>query len=558
MFNPRGRLSALSLVLIFVLSFTFSVHGADENAAVPTKTSSSGDVLAKVGEEVITRELLESEIEKFVATSNPNAKKFLETQEGKKQFLQQMVEILLMDMEAKSLKLAENQDLQGEIKDVTIALISQQYIGDMLKDVKSSKKEIEDYYAANKDRFTEPEKYHIHQMTFKDDKSAEKAKKDLESGKSFQDLARDQSCDTFKSGGGDRGFVSVDDLPPQLAQAIAGLKQDQVSDLVKVADDQILLVKFSELQPGKVQSLESVNDQIDRDLANDKRRSVYDEQLEGLKKKFGFTLNKDSFSVLKKEELTPSDLETVIFTIGSQPFKIESMAPELERIPAFIRPHIFSGSGLDDFVKQAYSRELVKLHVTENFAELTGKYPDATKDAEKRVSLKKILDDNIGSKVTLTDQELKDYYTKNLDQFKQPESVKAHHILVKEEAEAKALLEKLGKGEKFEELAKTESICPSGKQGGDLGAFNKGQMVKEFDDAAQTAEIGKVVGPVKTQFGYHLIRVDERQPAQTLSFESVQDQLKEQLLPKKQQKAYQDYIETLKKKYPLVDNTEKL
>ncbi len=66
-------------------------------------------------------------------------------------------------------------------------------------------------------------------------------------------------------------------------------------------------------------------------------------------------------------------------------------------------------------------------------------------------------------------------------------------------------------GEKvFEDAAKEFSTCPSGQRGGDLGEFGKGQMVKEFEDAAFAAEIGHVVGPVKTQFGYHLIKVEEK------------------------------------------------
>ncbi len=88
-----------------------------------------------------------------------------------------------------------------------------------------------------------------------------------------------------------------------------------------------------------------------------------------------------------------------------------------------------------------------------------------------------------------------------------PNQVKASHILVSSEAQARQLLEQVNTGASFGELAKKFSTCPSGKSGGDLGFFGRGQMVKEFEEAAFGAASGQTVGPVKTQFGYHLIQV---------------------------------------------------
>ncbi len=89
-------------------------------------------------------------------------------------------------------------------------------------------------------------------------------------------------------------------------------------------------------------------------------------------------------------------------------------------------------------------------------------------------------------------------------------SVKASHILVASEKDANNIIARLNKGENFADLAKRFSKCPSGKKGGDLGWFRPGDMVPEFDQAAFSAEKGAVVGPVKTQFGYHLILVTDQ------------------------------------------------
>ena len=86
----------------------------------------------------------------------------------------------------------------------------------------------------------------------------------------------------------------------------------------------------------------------------------------------------------------------------------------------------------------------------------------------------------------------------------------ARHILVPTEEACEELKNKIEAGTDFATVAKDHSECPSGKQGGDLGEFSQGQMVKEFDEVVFNAEIGKVHGPIKTQFGYHLIEITNR------------------------------------------------
>lgn len=89
--------------------------------------------------------------------------------------------------------------------------------------------------------------------------------------------------------------------------------------------------------------------------------------------------------------------------------------------------------------------------------------------------------------------------------------VRASHILVQTEEEAVSLREEILAGASFEDLAAANSLCPSGARGGDLGFFGKGQMVKEFEDAAFNLKVGELSEPVKTDFGYHLIMVTDKQ-----------------------------------------------
>ena len=126
----------------------------------------------------------------------------------------------------------------------------------------------------------------------------------------------------------------------------------------------------------------------------------------------------------------------------------------------------------------------------------------------------------------------------------------AKHILTDSEEKCQSILEAIQNGEKqFEEAAKESSTCPSGAKGGDLGEFGKGQMVKEFEDAAFAAEIGQVVGPVKTQFGYHLIKVEKKNEETVASFEEVAENIKRNLMQQKQNDAYTKKVNELKEKY---------
>ena len=171
-------------------------------------------------------------------------------------------------------------------------------------------------------------------------------------------------------------------------------------------------------------------------------------------------------------------------------------------------------------------------------------------EAARTEILAQIAVSNVMKEIKVSEEELKAFYDANADKFEKGATVSAKHILVKEEDECNAILAAINAGEKtFEDAAKESSTCPSGQQGGSLGEFGKGQMVKEFEDAAFNAEIGTVVGPVKTQFGYHLILVDAKNEASVMAFDEVRGQIYNQLFSQKQNEAYDAKIAALKEKY---------
>lgn len=152
--------------------------------------------------------------------------------------------------------------------------------------------------------------------------------------------------------------------------------------------------------------------------------------------------------------------------------------------------------------------------------------------------------------VKVTEEEMKAFYEQNHAQFTKGETAHAKHILVDSEETCQKILEEIKSGAKsFEDAATEYSSCPSGQRGGDLGDFGRGQMVKEFDEAAFGGPVGEILGPVKTQFGYHLILVENRTEATEASFEEVEETIRRNLLKQKQNQVYSAKVDELRARY---------
>lgn len=157
------------------------------------------------------------------------------------------------------------------------------------------------------------------------------------------------------------------------------------------------------------------------------------------------------------------------------------------------------------------------------------------------------------SAVKVSEEDVKKYYEDNLDKFKQGETVNADHILVDSEEKALEILEKIESGEmSFGDAAKEFSSCPSGQRGGNLGDFGRGQMVPEFDKAVFELAEGEITKtPVKTQFGYHLIKLNSKSDSTVMPYEEIAPQLSEMVLNEKRREAYEKKINQLKILYPV-------
>ncbi len=182
---------------------------------------------------------------------------------------------------------------------------------------------------------------------------------------------------------------------------------------------------------------------------------------------------------------------------------------------------------------------------------------DLRAEARLRLAVDKLLTSEVEPKAAVTDADIADFYKKNPQFFMQPEAMRASHILLKADTpEAKAatktkaedLLRQVKGGADFAALAKQHSNDGSAQNGGDLGFFPRGQMVKAFEDAAFALKAGEVSPLVETEFGYHIIKASEHRDARTLPLAEVSDRIAQAVRQQKQQQLVQEYVKALKTK----------
>lgn len=239
-------------------------------------------------------------------------------------------------------------------------------------------------------------------------------------------------------------------------------------------------------------------------------------------------------AVVKGKEITEDTLNRFLNDLGPQvAMQFQSEEGREKLIDELIRQEVLYLNAIEkDFDKdEEFVTEFEK--IKENFL--------------KQYTVNKMLRD-----VTVTEEEVKEFYENNKEMFKKPETAVASHILVEEEEKAKEIIKELEAGKSFEEAALEFSTCPSKDQGGNLGEFMRGQMVGEFEEAAFEMEEGSVSKePVKTQFGYHIIKLINKNEESISSFDEVKQQLTQQVMTMNQQKEYIRMTDELKGKYEI-------
>ena len=208
--------------------------------------------------------------------------------------------------------------------------------------------------------------------------------------------------------------------------------------------------------------------------------------------------------------------------------------------------------------RRAVLDELVSMHLfalkgAEEKLDQTPEFKTAVETFRNQSLARAAIDASLKD-VTVSDEEAKKFYDEHPDQFTQPERVHVRHVLISDDVTSADAIAKiqadLKAGVSFDEVAKSRSLCPSAAQGGDLGEVSKGQMVPEFEAAAFALKNpGDLSEPVKTRFGWHIIRLEGRTPSSVEPFDTVKPQLVQYLTNEKKGEAFKNAVEGLKKTY---------
>lgn len=239
----------------------------------------------------------------------------------------------------------------------------------------------------------------------------------------------------------------------------------------------------------------------------------------------------------------------VLATIAGNEIKESDLQNIISRYPEDKRAYFNTDEAKKQLLEQIVSFELLSMLGKELKINETKEYEDNVKQAEKdiltQLTLNKLLLD-----VTVTDEDALNYYNNNKASFAQPPTVSAKHILVDNKDLCDQVKKELDENKiTFEEAAAKYSTCPSKEEGGNLGSFGRGMMVPEFEEAAFALDINVVSEPVQTQFGYHLIKVEEKNEGSEAKFEDVKAQIANKLLQDAQQRKYLDVVKELENKY---------
>ena len=272
-----------------------------------------------------------------------------------------------------------------------------------------------------------------------------------------------------------------------------------------------------------------------------------------------------------KHSLQNSPPQDILAKVGDNIITLSEFEEKINAVPPQYRQKFKSEEQKAKFLERLVETALFSLEARAEKIDREKTIESRIQDAVDSILAREYIKRNVTDKITVTDDEISQYYETHLKEFTRPEQVKARHILIRvdpeaipgkwAEAEIKAreLKNRLDNGANFATLAKEYSDDAKSKNmGGDLGFFAREKMAPEFSEAAFSLRLGEIRDPVKTSFGYHIIKVEAKRPERIETLEKVKERIQYQLKSKKYRAGAEDAVERLKEKYEVILNTELL
>ena len=232
---------------------------------------------------------------------------------------------------------------------------------------------------------------------------------------------------------------------------------------------------------------------------------------------------------------------------------------DVSRVPEWAREQFNGIEGKEKFLEELIKREVIYQEAKRMKLDNNKEFIEKVRNFEKMTLVSLILKKEVEDKVRVDDSEVKTFFDENAEKFTIGTELKASHILVKTEEEAKALHEKITKGESFSELAKAHSMDKnSAEKGGDLGYFGQGKLPPEIERAALGLKPGEVSTPLRTRFGFDIIKLVDVKKGTPANFEQTKESIRRQLAAQKKKKLFDTYVERLQGKSTVEKNDDNL
>lgn len=244
--------------------------------------------------------------------------------------------------------------------------------------------------------------------------------------------------------------------------------------------------------------------------------------------------------------------EKVLAKVNERVITLDEFNKKIEILPAHYQ-EIIKGQKrkyLDDIIGE----ELLYQEALRSNIDKDSETQEVIAEAKKKIVVSRLIKDRVNDRVSISDEELKEYYDKHSEEFMLPERWRASHILLDTRQKAGDVKARLAEGASFEELAKEKSKDATSKRGGDVGFFSKGQLIPEFEEACFPLEVGEVSDIVKTQFGHHVIMLTDKKSPEVQEFSDVKDLIKKEQEREQKKQLLEEMMNKLRREAKITVN----
>ena len=217
----------------------------------------------------------------------------------------------------------------------------------------------------------------------------------------------------------------------------------------------------------------------------------------------------------------------IMAKVGSSTITLKDFNARIESLPAHYQD-IIKGQKRE-FLDDLIIEELLYSQALKSGLDKNPETQSVIAEAKKKILISKFIKENVDSLSAASEEDIKKYYDEHSEEFMLPERWRASHILVETAEEALEIKQLLSEGKSFEELARARSLDSSSKKGGDLGFFSKGQLIPDFEKACIGLTVGQTSDIVKSQLGYHIIKLEEKKEPEVQEFDEIRNLIKKEL-----------------------------